>query len=344
MAVDNYAAALHDLMTIHPMETAMTRWIRCVLGLALAVAAQLGSAQSFPSKPIHLIVPYPPGGGTDIMARLLSESLRQDLGQPVLVENKPGAGGALGAAQVAHGAADGYTVLVVAGGFVIAPSVLQNAGYDPVKDFVGVAQLAIVPLIVLTRPESPLNTFGDLLALAKRDGDKVTFASFGNGTPSHLVGEAIKSLGGISMTHVPYKGAMQALPDILSGAVTVGILDAVSMTPFVKQGRLKALAVTGPKRLPALPGKPTLVESGINFDAVGWHAVFVPADVPPEVVARLNAAFTKAVSRPEIRERIVSGGSTPIEPPLSAAQWTAQYRREVTQWADIARVSGARAD
>ena len=262
----------------------------------------------------------------------------------MLVENKSGAGGAIGAAEVARSAADGYTVLVTAGGFVIAPSVLKKAIYDPIKDFVGVSQIAIVPLIVLTRPESPLRSFGDLLALAKRDGDKVTFASFGNGTPSHLVGEAINYLGGVKMTHVPYKGGMQAFPDILSGAVTVGILDAVSMTPFVKQGRLKALAVTGPKRLPALPDMPTLVESGINFDAVGWHAVFVPAGVPPAIVERLNAAFTKAVSRPEIRERILSGGSIPIDPALSAAQWTEKYRREVKQWADIVRISGARAD
>ncbi|MDA0707396.1 MAG: tripartite tricarboxylate transporter substrate binding protein [Proteobacteria bacterium] len=322
----------------------MTRWISCMLGLALAFGTQVGLAQTFPIKPIRLVVPYPPGGGTDIMARLLAEPLRKDLGQPVLVENKSGAGGAIGAAEVARSAADGYTVLVTAGGFVIAPSVLKKAIYDPIKDFVGVSQIAIVPLIVLTRPESPLRSFGDLLALAKRDGDKVTFASFGNGTPSHLVGEAINYLGGVKMTHVPYKGGMQAFPDILSGAVTVGILDAVSMTPFVKQGRLKALAVTGPKRLPALPDMPTLVESGINFDAVGWHAVFVPAGVPPAIVERLNAAFTKAVSRPEIRERILSGGSIPIDPALSAAQWTEKYRREVKQWADIVRISGARAD
>jgi tripartite-type tricarboxylate transporter receptor subunit TctC len=344
MTVDSYVIALHDLIVKYPMEAAMTRWLACILGFTLTVTVQLASAQSFPNKPIQLIVPYPPGGGTDIMARLLADSLRQDLGQPVLVENKPGAGGALGAAEVARSTPDGYTVLVTAGGFVIAPSVLQSAGYDPVKDFVGVCQIAIVPLIVLTRPESPLNTLGDLLALAKRDGDKVTFASFGNGTPSHLVGEAIKSLAGVNMTHVPYKGGMQALPDILSGAVSVGIFDAVSMVPFVKQGRLKALAVTGPKRLPALHDKPTLIESGIKFDAVGWHAVFLPAGVPPAVITRLNAAFSKAISRPDIRERIVTGGSIPIEPPLTAAQWTAQYRREVTQWADIVRKSGAHAN
>ena len=146
------------------------------------------------------------------------------------------------------------------------------------------------------------------------------------------------------MTHVPYKGGMASLPDLMSGAVDVAILDAVSMTPLVKEGRLKALAVTGPKRLPALPDIPTLVESGIDFDAVGWHAAFVPAGGAPAIVARLNAAFTKAVSRSDIRDRIVNGGSIPIEPAMDAGQWTAKYRQEVLQWAELVRASGARVD
>jgi len=245
---------------------------------------------------------------------------------------------------VARATADGYTLLMTAGAFVIAPSVLANAGYDPARDFTGVSQVAIVPLIVLTRSEGPLNTFADLIALAKKDGEKVSFASFGNATPSHLVGTAIQLRGGIKMTHVPYKGGMQAMPDILSGVVTVGILDAVSMTPFVKQGRLKALAVTGPKRLPALANTPTLVESGISFDAVGWHGVFAPAAVPPVIVRRLNEAFNKAAARPEVRERIVNGGSTPIEPPYTAEEWTKQYRREIGQWAELVRAGGIKVE
>ena len=313
------------------------------IGMSFALAPT-ASAQTWPGRPIRIVVPYPPGGGTDIMARLLADKVSAELGQPVFVENKAGAGGAVGAAEVARSPADGYTLLVTAGGFVIAPSVLRNAGYDPVKNFVGVAQIAIVPLIVLTRPDSPLDTFADLMAQAKRDGDKVTFASFGNATPSHLVGEAINKLGGVHMTHVPYKGGSQAMPDVMAGRVDVAILDAVSMTPLVKQGQLKALAVTGPKRLPALPGKPTLVESGIDFDAVGWHAVFAPAGTPPAIVDRLNAAFTKAAASENIHERIVSGGSIPIEPALTAQQWTEQYRREVRQWAEIVKSSGAKAD
>jgi tripartite-type tricarboxylate transporter receptor subunit TctC len=306
----------------------------------LCLAAASAAAQAFPTKPIRLVVPYPPGGGTDIMARVLAEPLRDDLGQAVIVENRAGAGGALGAAEVARSAPDGHTLLVTAGAFVIAPSVFKSPGYDPVKDFVGVAQIAIVPLLVVTRPDSPLNSLADLLALARRDGDKVNFASVGNSTPAHLVGESINQLGRVQMTHIPYKGGLLALPDILSGQVTVGLLDAVSMTPLVKQGRLKALAVTGPSRLPALADKPTLVESGIAFDGVGWHGAFAPAATPAATLARLNAAFAKALARPDIRDRIVNGGSVPIEPALTPAQWTAQMRREVAQWAEVVRKAG----
>ena len=318
----------------------MTTWFRRLASCLLCLAAVGAAAQSFPSKPIRLVVPYPPGGGTDIMARLLAEPLKEDLGQPVIVENRPGAGGALGAAEVARSAPDGHTLLLTAGAFVIAPSVFKNAGYDPVKDFAGVAQIAIVPLLVVTKPDSPLNSIADLLALARKDGDKVSFASFGNSTPAHLVGESINQLGRVQMTHVPYKGGMQALPDILSGQVAVGLLDAVSMTPLVKQGRVKALAVTGPRRLPALADKPTLAEAGIAFDGVGWHGAFAPLATPADIMTRLNAAFAKALARPDIRDRIVNGGSVPIEPALTSPQWTAQMRREVAQWAEVVRKAG----
>jgi tripartite-type tricarboxylate transporter receptor subunit TctC len=318
----------------------MIRWIACLV-FALALGEQ-ALAQPFPSKPVHIVVPYTTGGGTDTMARLLADFLSKDLGQPIVVDNKPGAGGSVGAAQVARSPADGYTILLTAGGFVIAPSVLKNPGYDPVKDFVGLSQIAIVPLIVVTRPDSPLKTFADLIALAKRDGDKVNFGSFGNGTPSQLVGVEINRLAGVKMTHVPYKGTSASLPDLLSGRIDVAILDAVSMTPWVKDGRLKALAVTGPKRIPALSGLPTLVELGVNFDAVGWHGAFLPAGVPAPIVKRLNAAFTKAISQPEIRKRIIETGSIPIEPPLTPEQWTTQYRHEVDQWADVVRTAGIR--
>lgn len=311
-----------------------------VLALMSTLVATGGAhAQAFPSRPVKLVVNNAPGGGTDIMARVLAEAMRADLGQPVVVENRPGAGGALGATEVARAPADGHTLLLSAAAFVIGPSVLKAPGYDPVRDFVGVAQIAIVPLLVLVAPGSRFRSLQDVLAAARR-GDKLSFASFGNATPSHLIGEAINHHAKVKLQHVPYRGGMQAMPDLVSGAVDVGIFDAVSMLPLVKEGRLRALAVTGPRRLPALPELPTLVDLGIPFDAVGWHAAFAPAATPPAVVARLNAAFVKALARPEIRARIVDGGSVPIEPALSAEQWTAQARREVGQWAEAVRLAG----
>ena len=274
---------------------------------------------------MRLLVPYPAGGGTDIMARVLAEQMQSDLGQNVIVENRPGAGGAVGAGEVARSAADGHTVLVTAAGFVIGPSVLKTPGYDPTQDFVGVAQIAIVPLLVLVPPTSRFKSFQDVIDAARR-GDTLSFASFGNATPSHLIGEAINHHAQVKVLHVPYRGGMQAFPDVVAGRVDFAILDAVSMTPFVKDGRLRALAVTGPRRLPALPDLPTLVDLGIPFDAVGWHGVFAPAATPKDVVARLNAAFVKAVSQPAIRARIVDGGSVPIEPALTPEQWTTQFR------------------
>ena len=313
------------------------------VGLIGSVATtSVAIAQPYPNKPIRIVVPNAPGGGTDVVARMIAESLQADLGQSILIENKPGAGGAVAAADVAKSPADGYTLLMAAAGFVSAPAVLPKAGYDPVKDFVGVRQLAIVPLIIVTRSDSKLENINDLLELARKDGDKVTFASFGNATPAHLAGEAINRLGKVKMTHIPYTGGMKALPDILAGNVTIGILDAVSTLPLVQQGKLKALAVTGPKRLPVLPNMPTLVESGIAFDAVGWHAVFVPAGTPTPIVNRLNTAFTKAMDQPKVIERIINGGSIPIEKGGTPSQWTAQYEKETKQWAEIAKAVNAK--
>ena len=313
--------------------------VRFLIGVAAALVAQCALAQGFPSKPIRIVVAGIPGGGTDIMARLLAEPLREDLGQPVVVENKGAGNGILGSLEVARAAPDGHTVLMIAGSMAIAPSVYAKLPFDPIADLKPIAQIAQVPLVLVTRKESPVNTVADLVALARREGDKVTFASFGNATPSHLVGESMNQLAGLKMTHVAYKGGAAALPDILAGLVTFGILDAVSMVPQVKGGRVKAIAVTGPKRFPALPDRPTLVESGIAFDAVGWHAAFAPAGVTADVAHRLNAAFVKAAGRADIRERIVAGGSVPIEPPLSVEQWGARFRQEVEQWGRVARTA-----
>jgi len=310
--------------------------------LALALAAPLAHGQGAQSRPVRIVVPFAPGGGSDILARAIAVPLQKALGQTVFVENRAGAGGNIGADFVARSEPDGHTLLFTAAPFAIAPALFPKLAFDPVRDFTPITQVATVPLLVVTRPESPLRSLEDLIAMAREQGDAVTFASFGNGSPPHLVGESINRIAGVRMTHVPYKGSAPALADVIAGNVTVAILDAVSMAPQVRSGRLKALAITGPKRSPALPDIPTLGQAGIAFDTVGWHAVFAPAGMDPALARKLNEAFNRVIATPDIRERIVSGGSIPIEPALTADQWAEQFRRDVQAWGEAARRSGAR--
>ncbi|MBK9606645.1 MAG: tripartite tricarboxylate transporter substrate binding protein [Betaproteobacteria bacterium] len=322
----------------------MRTFAKCVLGFTLAMTAAAVSAQDYPTRPIKMVIPYGPGGGTDLVARKVAEHMRATLGQPVVVENVAGAGGNIGAAQVARAPGDGYTIMVTAAGLAIAPAVGTKLSFDVARDLAPIAQLATVPLLVLVRPDSPMNSIADLLAQAKKQAGKFSFASFGVGTPPHLVGESMKLLGKIEMTHVPYKGSAAAMPDTLSGRVDVAILDAVSTAPYVLDGRLKALAITGARRSPALPNVPTLSQSGIPFDTVGWYGMFGPATMPAALVERLNAAAVKALADPEISSFIVKGGSLPVDPPLTAAQWATQFQADIRSWQDVVTKSGAKFD
>jgi tripartite-type tricarboxylate transporter receptor subunit TctC len=310
---------------------------RQILAAGMALSAAPAAAQRWPSQPIRLLVPYPAGGGSDIVARILAEPLREELGQPVLVDNRVGAGGLIGSEAVARATPDGHTLLLTAGALAIAPSVIRNLSFSPQRDLTGVALLAVVPLLIVVRPDSPLRSIADLLALIRARGSDVSYASFGIATPPHLVGERIGQEAGRAMTHVPYRGGAQAMPDILSGAIDVALLDAVSMTPHVTAGRLRALAITGTQRAAALPGLPTLAEAGVPFEAVGWHGAFAPARTPQEVLVRLNAAFVKALALPRVRDAIIAGGSIPIEPPLDLAAWNARFNADVEAWGRVAR-------
>lgn len=310
--------------------------------LMLATLAAPGVARAqrgFPNQPIRFVTASVPGAGTDIIARLVADPMREELGQPVIVENRAGAGVIIAAEAVVRSAPDGYSLLLTAGGLAIVPSVNRNLSFSPQRDLTGVALLASVPLLLVVRQESPLRSLADLLAEIRRRGPAVTYASFGIATPPHLVGERIGQQAGQAMTHVPYRGGAVALPDILTGQVDVGILDAVSMVPHVTSGRLRALAITGPVRSAALPDLPTLSEAGVPFDAVGWQAAFAPARTPPEIVARLNTAFVKALALPRVREAIIAGGSLPIEPPLDPAGWNTRFNRDVEEWAGVARAA-----
>lgn len=311
-------------------------------GIALAMAAITSAsyAGNYPDKPIKLVVPFPPGGGTDTAARTLAQKLTTELKQAVIVENRSGASGNIGAAVVAHAKPDGYTLMLTAAPFAIGPALFKTLSFNPVKDFTAITQIATVPLVVVTRADSPLNTMADLIAAARKKDSDVTYATFGVGSPSNLNGEKIQQLAHIKMTQIPFKGSSGALPAVLSGRVTIGILDVVSMTPLIKSGRVKALAITGSVRSPELPNLPTLSQAGVPFDAVGWFGMFGPAGMPPAVVETLNTAVNKIFAMPDMRQMIIRNGSIPISPPTTARQWQTVFNNDVQVWGRIVRDAG----
>ena len=326
------------------MSTGPGRRSLLLAGLAGALATPALAQPAPTGRPLRLVVAASPGSGGDIVARLVAEPMQQTLGRTIVVENRPGASGNLGAEVVARASPDGETVLLTAGAIAIAPSVNKHLSYSPLDDLVGVALLALVPLIIVVRPESPLRSIGDLLAMVRAKGDGVSYGSFGIASPPHLVGARIGQEAGRQMTHVPYRVSSTALPDILSGALDIAILDAVAMSPQVREGRLRALAITGPQRSPAFPDLPTLSEGGVAFDTVGWHGAFAPASTPAPLLARWNDAFAQAVALPRVRDAIIAGGSVPVDPPLSAAQWQARFRADVAAWGTVARAAKIEVD
>ncbi len=328
-------------MNTRPLHALVRTFAIAATAVLLAAPAL---ADPWPAKPIRLVVPFPAGGGTDIVARRLAEHLRVELGQVVIVDNRAGASGNIGADAVAKAAPDGYALMMTAAPFAIAPAMFKSLSFDPVKDFTPIAQLATVPLLLVTRVDSPLTSVKDLIARARREPGRLAWGSFGNGSPPHLVGESMQLLTGIKMTHVPYKGSQAALPDILSGRLDFAIMDVVSMTPLMKAGRLKALAITGPKRAPALLDVPTLSQSGVPFDTVGWYALFGPAALPAAVTDKLSAAANRAMALPDMQALLIDNGSIPIEPATTPAQWAKTFQGDVRAWGKVARDSGASID
>ena len=313
-----------------------------VLGTALGLPGLAAGARAqggFPNRPIRIIVPWASGGGPDVIGRLIAEPMQKDLGQPILIDNRPGGGSMMGSEMVARAAPDGYTLLLTAGALAVAPSVRRDMSWDPARDLVGVALVAVVPLFVVVRPESPFNSMADLMAAARQRGGTLTYATSGIASPPHLIGERLSVEAGQRMTHVPYRGVAQTMPDLLAGTLDFAILDAVSASPYIATNRLRALAINGTQRSPTFPAVPTLREAGVPFDAVGWHAAFAPAATPEAVVARLNAAFVAALALPQVREGIRAAGSLPVDPPLDFQAWTARFRREIAAWGEVARAA-----
>jgi tripartite-type tricarboxylate transporter receptor subunit TctC len=302
------------------------------------------SAQSWPAKPIKYVVPFAPGGTTDILARTISEKLSIALGQPVVVENKPGAGGGVGADFTAKAAPDGYTIM---GGTIsthaINASLYSNLPYDPVKDFVAITLIARVPNMLVINPDVPAKTVAELIKLLKANPGKYTFASSGNGTSQHLSGELFKSMAGVEMQHIPYKGSPPALQDVVGGQVTMTFDNITTALPLAKAGKLRALAVTTARRSSAAPEVPTLAEAGLpGFEVGSWQGVFAPAGTPPDIVKRLNAEIVKIINTPEVKEKLVALGAEPVGD--TPEQFSAYVKTEVVKWSDVVKKSGAKVD
>jgi tripartite-type tricarboxylate transporter receptor subunit TctC len=315
-----------------------------MLAALCALATGTASSQSWPTRPIKYIVPFAPGGTTDILARTISEKLSIALGQPVVVENKPGAGGGVGADFTAKAAPDGYTIM---GGTIsthaINASLYANLPYDPVKDFVAITLIARVPNLLVINPEVPAKTVAELIALLKANPNKYTFASSGNGTSQHLSGELFKSMAGVQMQHIPYKGSPPALQDVVGGQVTMTFDNITTALPLAKSGKLRALAVTTAKRSAVAPDVPTLAESGlVGFEVGSWQGVFAPAGTPPDIVKRLNTEIVKIINLPEVRDKLLALGAEPVGD--TSEQFGAYVKTEVVKWSDVVKKSGAKVD
>jgi tripartite-type tricarboxylate transporter receptor subunit TctC len=309
------------------------QWI-VALGVALASGGAM--AQAWPSKPISLVVPFPPGGTTDVLARALSEKLSQSLGQTVIVENKPGAGATLGADYVAKSKPDGYTLLVGAVHHTIASSVYKKLPYDFQKDFAPITEIALVPNVLVVNANTPAKNVAELVKLAKAQPGKLNYGSNGNGTAQHLIGNQFENMTGTDLVHIPYKGSGPMASDLLGGQITMSFDTIAPVLPHIKAGKLRALAVTTAKRSSALPDVPTLDEAGLKGFNIGtWFGVLAPAATPKNVLVRLNTEMAKVIQSPEFRKRMDEIGAEPIG--NSADQMAQQIKVETEKFAKLVR-------
>ena len=325
------------------MNTVRNR-IACAALALLAAAPATLFAQGYPNRPIKYIVPFPPGGATDTLARAIGQKLSDALGQPVVIDNRPGAGGNIGIEAAVRAPADGYTIVNVATATVaINPSLYRNLSFDAGRDLVPVAFIAYVPNLLVVNPAIPVNTLGELVAYLKANPGKVNFASPGSGNSSHLAGEMLKQRTGVEITHVPYKGDAAAFADLIGGQVQMMFAIAVTAVPHVKAGRLKGIAVAGLQRTPTMPDLPTMAEAGLpGFDAGAWFGISAPAGTPKEVVAKLNAEINKALLLQEVKDRLTPLAAAPLT--MTPDQFATHVKDEREKWGKLVRDSGARVD
>jgi tripartite-type tricarboxylate transporter receptor subunit TctC len=314
------------------------------LHFSTPACAQDPSAKDWPSKPIRLNVPFPAGGGTDILSRVLANRLAETLKQPVIVENKPGAGGNIGVDITAKSPADGYTIVMgQTANLAINPTLYTNLPYDPVRDLVPIALVADSPVVLVVGADSRFKTLADIIAAAKAKPGDLSFASPGNGTVAHLVGELLQGTAGVKMLHVPYKGAAQALTDLMGGRVDMFLSSVPSALAQIKGGKLRAIAVTSKTRSPSLPDVPTVDGSGFpGFDATTWFGILAPANTPQAVIDKLNAEINAALKTPEVGEKIASEGGAPLGG--TAAAFAELMKTDLVRWGTIVKSSGAKVE
>ncbi|MDB5808137.1 MAG: Tricarboxylate transport protein TctC [Betaproteobacteria bacterium] len=310
----------------------------------LAILAFAAGAADFPTKPVRLIVPYPPGGGNDAISRLLAPKFTESTGQQLIIDNRPGAGTTIGTALAARAAGDGYTIVMSSvATHAMAPQLYSNPGYDPIKDFTAVTLLATTPMILTVSASLPYKTVQDIIAATKASPGKLSYASGGNGTPPHLAAAVFTEKTGIQMVHVPYKGSGPALIDVMSGQIAMIIDTAASVTPHIRGGKLRGIAITGKRRWPDLPDVPTFSEGGLpDYDASSWYAIHAPAGTPKEIVAKLNAELARIVKLPDVSERLrlmsaEAVGGTP-------AELDAFVRSEASKWGKVIKSLNLRVD
>lgn len=312
--------------------------------LALCLIALPALAQNYPNKPIKFITPYPPGGTTDILARLMGPSLQASLGQPMVIESRAGAGGNVGTDFVAKAPPDGYTILSGASGpLSINVTLFKNLPYDPTKDLAPIIHVASVPLILVVHPSFPAKSLKEFLEVLRAKPDGYSFASAGNGTPQHLSAELFKTTTNTKMVHVPYKGSGPAVNDLIGGQVPIAFESMIAVLQYVKSGRLRALAVTGPKRSPLLPDVPTVAEAGVpGYESLAWYGVMAPGGTPKPIIDRLNGAMGKALDTPELKQRLLELGSDNVHG--TPEQFGAFIKSEIAKWGKVVKESGATVD
>ena len=325
------------------MKTALNNIAAALLAACCVLAGPAVQAQKFPDKPIRFIVPFPPGGGNDILARAIGPKLGEFLGQPVVIDNRAGAGGNMGTDLAAKAAPDGYTIVIASNQVTINPWLYSKLPFDIERDLVPVAQVATVPMVLVVHPSVPANDVREFIALAKASPGKFNHATPGNGTPQHIAFEVFNHAAGTSVTHVPYKGTAPALADLIGGQVQAAIGTMASVEPYVKAGRLRALGVTTPRRSQAMQTVPTIAEAGLaGFEVPLWYSILAPANTPREVVARLSADLARTLQSPEIRERLTGQGFEVNY--LNAEQMADLMKRDTARWQKSIKDIGLKLD